>query len=525
MKRLIFVTFLYCACGLAMHALALRVFNADHDLSSSLINQLYQDRNGMMWVATEDGLNRYDGNKFTIYRNVPGDSSSLFSSYVKAIGEDEEGRIYACTRRGIQIYDPVSDSFLPRMKEPGGHAFASIANAIVRRKDNEYWAIGNMVRRFAISGPEAFVLKEIDDIALNMRYIQCALTDTQGNLWLAKTESEVYCVTPDNQVRTYLAGKNDPAVSSMTLGSDGQLYVGTTSSGLLRFNSDSDNFEQVSSATNKEIKNLFADVNGDILQATDGDGILVYTPATGETRPLRYGHPYTDSGRQKTHCMMRDADGNMWIGLFQSGVTMLQRQPNSFGYIGHKSIESNLIGRNCISAIFGDSEGTLWIGADNDGIYGLPADGTTPAHFTGDNISVPMSIFEDSRNRLWVGTYLHGVGILDRSTGKMKRVEVNDSPTLTANNCMAMAEDRNHKLWLGMLNSGLMCYDASQRLSCQRFRMARQDRPVDSIIAVFPEDQLAVRGHVLRPAGGQQCIAFRADRHSHPGRRHNIQHG
>lgn len=459
MKRLHILTVLLCAIAFTAHAQTLRVFNTDHDLSSSLINQLYQDRNGMLWVATEDGLNRYDGNKFTIYRHIPGDSTSLFSSYVTAMAEDRDGRLYACTRRGIQIFDPTTDSFSPRLKVEDGKMFASIANQIVWRKDNEYWVLGNSVRRFSTSGPDAFVLKPVDDLPFELCYVRCAITDRKGNLWISKNDATLYCISPDNTVRTYLGHPGSPSVSAMTIGADGQLYAGTIAHGLMRFNTDTKAFEMLAATTDKEIKNIFADKNGDLMLATDGDGIIIYTPSTEGTRRLRYGNGNIDSDRQKTHCMMRDADGNLWIAHYQQGVVMIPKQANAFGYIGHKSMDTNIIGHNCVSAIFRDSKGTLWVGADNDGIYAMSNDHVTMSHFTGSDINAPMCIFEDSRNNLWVGTYMHGVGIFDRNSGRLHALDLNGNSDYGNLNCMAMAEDRDHNLWLGMLNSGLMRYD------------------------------------------------------------------
>lgn len=456
MKRSVVLLSFMCAVFALCRAQGFREFNTDRDLSSSLINSLYQDRNGMMWIATEDGLNRYDGNKYTIYRNNPGDSTSLCSGYVKAMAEDADGRLYACTRRGIQIYDPATDSFGPRMCNADGTEFTSISNQIVRRNDNEYWSVGNFVKRFSISGPRAFVLEDIDDLSVKLKYIHCAVADNEGNLWLSKSEAGVYRVGKDNEVRKYFGRKDDPSISAMTIGKDGLLYAGTAAHGLLRFDSDADAFAVVSAETDKEVKSLFADLNGEIVMATDGGGIIIYNPATGASRSFRYGNSDIDPLRQKAHCLMRDADGNMWIGIYQSGVVMIPQLPNSFGYMGHRSADTDVIGNRCISSICRDGDGVLWVGADNDGVYGLDGNNECVAHFKGADINVPMCIFEDSRKTLWVGTYLHGVGVLDRKTGRFDRMEMSAGADLPANNCMAMTEDRDHNLWLGMLNSGLM---------------------------------------------------------------------
>ena len=87
------------------------LFTSDRELSSTMINKIYQDRNNMIWIATEDGLNRYDGSKFTIYKNNPNDTYSLCNNYVKTIFEDSKGRLFIGTHNGVQMYNPATDKF------------------------------------------------------------------------------------------------------------------------------------------------------------------------------------------------------------------------------------------------------------------------------------------------------------------------------------------------------------------------------------------------------------------------------
>ena len=456
MKRTIAAIVLAIFAAAWAQARTARVFGTEHALSSSLINQLYQDSRGMMWVTTEDGLCRYDGNKFTTYRHVPGHEGSLCDNFVKSMVEDDPGNLYVCTRRGLQIYDPDTDTFSGRLTDASGNALQASVVTIVRRNADEYWVVGDSIKRFS---PKDHVLRPIPLPGPDMQDMQCATVDAAGNIWMSKKELGLFRVSPDDRVARYFGTVNQPSVSSMTIGKDGLLYAGTTDGTLLRYDSDNDRFDTLTPATNKETKWLYADNNGDIVQASDGEGIIVYTPASGTQRRLSYGDADLEAPQHKTHCVIRDADNNIWIGLYQTGVVMLPQLPNSFGYIGHKSIAGNVIGSNCVSAIFRDSSGTLWVGADNDGLYALDSGYALQAHLINNDIAVPMCIFEDSRRNLWVGTYLHGAGIVDRKTGAMRRVDFSGVTDRPANCCFAFAEDRDHNVWMGMLNSGLFRYN------------------------------------------------------------------
>ncbi|MDP4269670.1 MAG: two-component regulator propeller domain-containing protein, partial [Bacteroidota bacterium] len=95
MKRSITLVLLIFLCLIqTVHAQTGTFYSPDKDLSNSLINSIYQDRRNYIWIATEDGLNKFDGVRFTIYKNRPGDSTSLKNNYVITMYEDTKGRFW-----------------------------------------------------------------------------------------------------------------------------------------------------------------------------------------------------------------------------------------------------------------------------------------------------------------------------------------------------------------------------------------------------------------------------------------------
>lgn len=434
------------------------LFSVGRELTSSLINYLYQDKYGTMWVATEEGLNCYDGNKFRQFRHSSSDPSSLCSNFVNSLMENEAGELIVCTNRGIQVYLPASHRFTARLKNAAGRDFSASVVQVVRRANGDYWVVGDSVRVISHPGESQWEELKITNPPASCRglqHIACAVADDKGNVWMSQRDRGLVCVTPDNKLKRFLGRTGDPSVICMAIGNDGQLYLGTTDHGLLRFNADSSDFEELSPFTGKAIRSLYVDRDGQILQATDGTGIIGYNPTTGVSSPMHFGNSFTGTANAKTHWVIRDDCDNIWIGIFQTGVLLLPDRANAFGYIGPYSERFNVIGRNCISSIFKDSSGVLWVGADNDGIYSLNEDLTQRSHLYNDDISVPMCIFEDSRQNLWVGTYLSGVGTIDRASGQMHRVELPGGSSM----CFAITEDRDHNVWLGMMNSGLIRYN------------------------------------------------------------------
>lgn len=136
MKHTILILFLFLS--LLCHGQSYKFFTTDRELSSSLINKIYQDRNGMIWIATEDGLNRYDGAKFSVYKHDSHDEHSLQNNYVRILFEDKKGTFFVGTLNGLQTYDRATGVFshIPMTFREGGRLEANVS-AIIERDNGE----------------------------------------------------------------------------------------------------------------------------------------------------------------------------------------------------------------------------------------------------------------------------------------------------------------------------------------------------------------------------------------------------
>lgn len=133
------------------HAQRGKLLTVDRELSSSMLNSIYQDRDGILWIATEDGLNRYDGAKFTIFRHKPGDTNSLANNYVRVLFEDRDGRFFIGSLSGLQRYDRARDRFtrIPLLSAAGDTLTANVSS-IIQRRDGRIF--------IGIAGHNLFVL-------------------------------------------------------------------------------------------------------------------------------------------------------------------------------------------------------------------------------------------------------------------------------------------------------------------------------------------------------------------------------
>lgn len=460
--RAILLILLIVAGFSRLHAQTQRLFSSDHDISSSMVNHVLEDSHGMIWVATEDGLNRYDGAKFTIYRNIPGDSTSLSHNLVRAIFEDRDGNLLVGTFNGMQIYDREHDCFSPRILTNGVPDFTGSVSSFFQRKNGEIWVVAITPAVIdSIRDGKAFtrpVHKGEERLAKSHR----GLEDKHGNIFMLQSEDGICRIDSKGKVHTLLGRPGDPVMESITEDKDGNVYLGSSNKGLFRYDAVADKVIPLNdpNASYFLIKHIYADDDGSLYLATDGGGLKKYTPSDGKTSTVVEGMWDFDPRSSKTHSVIKDRNGNLWLGIFQRGVKVISEKNFHFKYLGKKSPVFDLIGSYCITAIKRDSSGRLWVGTDNDGIYALSPDHTSSRHYDGGNIPhIITSVFEDRQGRIWAGSFRQGAGVIDPATGSFRDVPIVSQNGKKVTRVYDFAQDNKGYIWIASMGFGLFRHD------------------------------------------------------------------
>lgn len=456
------LTVLLLFISLVCHGQSPKLFTTDRELSSSLINHIYQDRNGFIWIATEDGLNRYDGAKFTIYKHESNDEYSLAHSFIRTVFEDSKGHLFIGSYMGIQMYDPATDNFTPLARWNNGDIFESNIVSIIERKNGEIWISGNVLCKLNIANNQLTVEKI--DIPVTVPGVM--IEDRMQNVWMSKGDEGLYRLSPDNQLSLYLT-KDNGYINSICEDSKGTIYVGSMRKGLYAYDRQRDTFGPVEFQEKKElpISCIYSPSPNELYIGTDGKGIEIYNNKTKEISEYRFDNSCFDSKNSKIHSILKDNSGNLWVAVYQKGVILIPVRTNSFKYIGHKSLDQNIIGSSCITSFCKDHNGTLWIGTDNDGIYAVTEKIERLKHFSHTNHpnSVPATvtkIYEDSDQNMWIGSFINGMGKLDRQTGLCTyQHNLVDKNNNYIQRIYDFAEDKNKRLWIATMGFGLFYYD------------------------------------------------------------------
>lgn len=449
-----------------------KLFTVDRELSSSMLNSIYQDKEGIVWIATEDGLNRYDGAKFTVYKHNPGNEHSLCNNYVRILFEDLQDNFFIGTLSGIQTYHRATGVFtdIPMLFDSGETMEANVS-AIIERKNGDILIGTSGHGIFSLHTEEGrFVARQQPGLVPSF-LIDRLYEDSKGRLWIITGDKGVYSIGQDNRLVHHRYEKEMAWPSSICEDKAGNIYVGCMKNGLFKYNPQAGAFVRIPYAPNPHlpVKTLYSMNQDEIYIGTDGNGMKVYDIRKGTIEESRLNITSFNFDKAKIHSILKDRQGNIWLGFFQKGVMIIPPVTNNFKYMGYKSSTHNTIGSSCIMSVCKDHNGTFWIGTDNDGLYKIAPDGTLEAHFepgkdAGHSVSPTiMSICEDSEHTIWIGSYRDGLARMNPQSGYFEYVPLPDRNKRHVQSIYSIVEDKHKQLWVGAMGAGLYRIDLKTR--------------------------------------------------------------
>ncbi|UGU17701.1 response regulator [Sinomicrobium kalidii] len=433
------------------------MYSTDAELSSSLINQVFQDSRGSIWILTQDGVNCYDGAKFRKFEHSENNASSLLHNYARVVFEDSSGRLLFGFFDGLQIYDYDTQSFrqIPLYTWDKVELQPHVTS-ITERKNGDI-LIGTSGFGIFVLSEERGLLSAIQKPQLsNSGFIHKLFEDDMQNLWILSQDQGLFKVSPSREIHQFFDTRpGEGGISDICQHRNGNIYASNLHDGLFEYDKGTNSFSPVTKRL--PVKTLYVNRENDILIGTDGEGIRLFDPETGQINDLNPGINRFDFSKTKIHSITEDQAGNLWVGIYQKGVMLIPYASKNFRYIGYQSAKNNTIGSNCVMSVFKDHKGVVWVGTDGDGLYGVTPDGRQLAHFAppGAPASI-MTIYEDSENRLWVGSYLEGLARVDRKTGIF---HYGANSTELPGNVYAITEDQDKNLWIGSMGGGLFLRD------------------------------------------------------------------
>jgi len=372
-------------------------FNSKQGLSNSCIHNIYEDSRHNIWIATQNGLNRYDGLKMNAYRHDDKVKSSLMHDDATFVSEYDHDHILVGTVAGLQMFDYATNSFaqIPLIGEKGDTTQARITQ-VKRIKDEgkdrvvvAFAGYGNGEVFFREDG--SMYCKRIQDYHANDDdyYATQTLQDSKNNLWFILSSHHIYRKVGGKL--KLVPGINNPL--RIIESAMGNIYAATNKDGLYKFDAKTNSFVLVASGEKfgSSVCSINAWRDSRIFVCTDGGGLRIYDEKTGEVTLSNININNFDLTTSNVKDAICDTYGNVWVGIYWMGVMMKPHNQTSFDYVGRNSITKNTIGSKSVLAIAPADDSHIWVAPDNDGLYLMENDGTSSEHFSPQKYNIPTS--------------------------------------------------------------------------------------------------------------------------------------
>jgi signal transduction histidine kinase/ligand-binding sensor domain-containing protein/HPt (histidine-containing phosphotransfer) domain-containing protein len=453
-------------------------------LSQNTVTSILRHSNGFVWFGTRDGLNRFDGYEFKVFKNDPQLSTSLSDNYIYALYEDSKGVLWIGTDAGgLNRFDEQTQTFSHftlQASDPTSLSDTGV-RSIFEDSSGQLW-IGTDAGGLDYFDKKTqsfghFRNNPTDPRSLSDDRVFSMIEDNKGTLWVG-TGKGLNKYNPDTKTFTrFIQFDNDATnlthnrIRSIHQDREGTLWLGTDGGGLNRFTESSGRFEQFkhdestpNSLSNNFVISISEDDDGTLWLGTWGGGISKYHPPTNRFSEIRHDASNRHSiSSDLIYALHRDNKNMLWIGTSGGGANLFNDKTARFGHYKHTESDPLSLSENNVRSILKDKKGTLWVGTRGSGLNRFDTKTGGFVHYQHDqNDPYSLSdgqvytIFEDSKNNLWIGT----ASALDRYnpvTGQFEHFihQPSVSSSLGNNGVKAIFEDNNQMLWIGTWGGGL----------------------------------------------------------------------
>lgn len=453
-------------------------------LSNNTIRCIIQDSRGFMWFGTSNGLNKYDGYRFTVYRNEPSEPYGSGCLEVLSIFEDSDGDIWVGTKScGVYIYDRKIDKIrrLVLNKDPTEHFNSYYVRSILEDGEGRVW-VGTEDGLYSFRKKTGEIAHyrhyNNDSTSLSHPIIYSILEDRKNRLWVGTYNGLNLLDQKTGHFRRYFydAIKGDNTVLNIHEDEIGNLWMGIYSGGVIRFNPKDGTYKRYVHDTKKKntistnnVFSLTGDGHGRLYCGTENGGLNMLDLETGQFSHCTF--KIEEAGgltSNSIYSLYYSRDEILWVGTYNGGVNYASQQNQGFR---HYKAAKDELNNPYILSVTESKDGNLWIGTDGGGLnyfdrkigkYTYYLHDENDPHSLGAN--VVATVFEDQEGHIWVGLYHAGLDLFEPQTGSFThfRHAPGNSNTIQNNSINTIFEDSRGNFYAGT-HTGLDFFDRSTK--------------------------------------------------------------
>jgi signal transduction histidine kinase/ligand-binding sensor domain-containing protein/DNA-binding response OmpR family regulator len=457
-------------------------------LSSNIVTTILKDRYGWMWFATVDGLNKFDGNRFTVYRHIENDSTSLQRNDITCLYEDKVGNLWVSANEGhLSLYDRKNDAFINIKSSKGTSRFsASPINTIYSDYTGKIWMgrfggllIMDPLSRKLVQLPAAIT----EDSLLLRQVVNCLFEDSRRQMWIGTDYGLFVFNQQKNSLAHYKHSETDPnsiagnQIKAISEDSYGNIWIGTRSGlSMLLPNGRSfrNSFHQEGNEetiSSNLIEAIEPDSNGQLWVGTE-EGLNIIDPKSGNITQIAPDTRKKYSlNRKSIRSIHIDNEGIYWIGTFQGGINKYDKNLNLFQSRQSNAFDPHGLPSPVVTSFADAKNNEVFIGTDGGGLSLFNRKTGSFSHIklpclskgASDSLTI-LALEMDRKGRLWIGTFANGLFSLDPSTGNCESFTIGTSPgSINSNDIFCIKEDSKGNIWIGTNGGGVNVYDPVTR--------------------------------------------------------------
>ena len=399
-------------------------------LSQSSAIAIQQDQLGQIWIGTRDGLNKYDGSKFTVYRNEIDNPHSLSNNDILAIEEDSDGFIWIGTYNGLNRYNPKTNTFTRYFHEDNNESLSN----------NTIWTIKEL------SNKEIWI-------------------GTSNGLSVYNKETETFKNSIKTNSKTSIIGNHIFSIIETT--TNNKVFIGTTT-GLSKYIGKQNGklqFKTISNSENLYIQDLIESKSKTLLIATKSKSVLEYSPKDNSISPY-LKEDSLGADQKNVRQLLYDNKNQLWLGTY-NGLKIVNNKKEII-LLQSDINDSKSLSKNSIKNLFKDRRGSIWIGTYYGGVNIWDESNINFLNIThnqnqkGLNYNVVSSI-EHYKNYIYFGTEGGGITVYNKSNKSYHYITQENTIQFPDNNIKSLYVSNKDQLWIGTFNNGVVVYNLNSK--------------------------------------------------------------
>lgn len=450
-----------CFCFGQSEKKTIKYLGVEDGLSNNVVNSLYQDRFGFIWMGTYDGLNRYDGYNFKVFRNKWGNDNSLINNHIITLNGDSKDRVWIGTQKGISYFDYTDTKIhsVYYLNKAQNKVTAAINSISIGHNGDAYIATeakGLLIVKNGTNKAHSLAIRN------NSTYsVKATNFDQNHTLWFFIKDRGLYTW---NNGQLKLAFSKIKGVTQLLNDENNQLWIGTEN-GLFIFDKGARSLKRAPfKLSNENIMSLKMDKSKVLWIATDGGGITTYDKRNNQTAYLTAGKEKGQLSSNSIGAILEDRESRKWIATLRGGVDLIDFKDTQFNTIKVDPFQSNTLVNNFVLSFCEDADHNIWIGTDGGGLsIWNPRTNkfNNFVHNPNDRASLTSnfvtSILKDSRNTIWVASFSGGIDRFEPGTQKFKHYSCyNTVKGVEEANLWKLFQDTKGNLWAGTTKGGAL---------------------------------------------------------------------